>query len=241
MKNILNEELEQMKYLFGYKRGVVISEQENQDELKIKYELAKLGGDSGQEIQKYFKDTLQGNASVEPEKRFLDLINAQYSKLTPEQKNKFLAKYNQTRTTGPITGELASTSQEVDGAVTTPSWDSNTPIPQKPETVSIPAKQNGAMGVVKKYNLPQLKSDVEKYEDTIMKTAPQNIKDELNKDRDNRSVGVSTLPDINIAKSKALMKGQINLAKKLGVNEIKTVKVIDATQDGQTFVVVAKA
>ena len=29
MKNILNEELDTMKYLFGYKKGVVISEQEN--------------------------------------------------------------------------------------------------------------------------------------------------------------------------------------------------------------------
>lgn len=239
MKNILNEELNQMKYLFGYKRGVVISEQENQDELKIKYELSKLGGDSGQEIQQYYKDAIQGNASVQPEKRYLDLIDAQYSKLTPEQKNKFLANYNKTRTTGPLTGELANMGQEVTGISPTPSWDSINPVPQKPETVSIPAKQNGAMGVVKKYNLSLI--EVEKYEDSIMTTAPQNIKDELNKDRDNRSVGVATSTDYNVAKSKAFMKGQVNLAKKLGVNEIKAVRVIDATQDGQTFVVVAKA
>ena len=160
MKNILNEELNQMKYLFGYKRGVVISEQENQDELKIKYELSKLGGDSGQEIQKYFKDTLQGNASVEPEKRFLDLINAQYSKLTPEQKNKFLAKYNQTRTTGPLAGELASMGQEVTGMSPTPSWDSINPVPQKPETAPNKTPQDSEQNTDKsKFNLPKPKSD----------------------------------------------------------------------------------
>ena len=241
MKNILNEELNQMKYLFGYKRGVVISEQENQDELKIKYELSKLGGDSGQEIQQYYKDAIQGNASVQPEKRYLDLIDAQSSKLTPEQKNKFLANYNKTRTTGPLTGELASTSQEVDGVATTPSWDSNAPIPQKPETVSIPAKQNGAMGVVKKYNLPQLKAEVEKDEDTIMTTAPQKIKDALNQNRDNRSVGVSDSMDKETAIKKAKIYARTNLAKKLQNNTFSTPIDISDVKDGKTYVVLGIA
>jgi hypothetical protein len=55
------------------------------------------------------------------------------------------------------------------------------------------------------------------------------------------SVGVATSTDYNVAKSKAFINGGKNLAKKFGVDEIKSKKVIDATQDGQTFVVVAKA
>lgn len=242
MKNILNEELNQMKYLFGYKRGVVISEQENQDELKIKYELSKLGGDSGQEIQKYYKDAIQGNDSVQPEKRYLDLIDAQYSKLTPEQKNKFLANYNKTRTTGPLTGELASTGQEVIGMSPTPSWDSINPVPQKPETAPNKTPQDSEQTTDKsKFNFPELRAEVEKYEDTVMTTAPQKIKDALNQNRDNRSVGVSDSMDKETAIKKAKIYARTNLAKKLQNNTFSTPIDISDVKDGKTYVVLGIA
>lgn len=217
MKNILNEELNQMKYLFGYKKGVVISEQNLQKPLELVNKFAKdvtlqkieklksLQNKADDDIKagydpyiKYYTDLSQGIQAIPPNKEFTDKFDASFSlnsnKIPQESK--------------PSTDNQSAVSTTTDKS---------------------------------KLNLPGLKADVEKYEDSIMTTAPQNIKDELNKDRDNRSVGVATSTDYNVAKSKAFMKGQVNLAKKLGVNEIKAVRVIDATQDGQTFVVVAKA
>ena len=60
----------------------------------------------------------------------MDLIDAQYSKLTPEQKNKFLANYNKTRTTGPLTGELARYRTALDTAITGPFADRKLQIAQ---------------------------------------------------------------------------------------------------------------
>jgi hypothetical protein len=211
MKNILNEELNQMKYLFGYKRGVVISEQNLQKSLEFINKFAKdvtlqkveklksLQDKADDDIKagydpyiKYYTDLSQGIQATPPNKEFTDKFDASFS------------------------------------------LNSNKPTTDNQSTSSTTTDKT-------KLNLPQLKSDVEKYEDSIMTTAPENIKSELNKDRDNRSVGVATSTDYNIAKSKAFIKGSKNLAKKFGVDEIKSKKVIDATQDGQTFVVVAKA
>jgi hypothetical protein len=207
MKNILNKELNQMKYLFGYKKGVVISEQNLQKQIGLVNKFAKdvtlqkveklksLQDRADDDIKAgyqpyidYYTDLSQGIQSTSPNKEFTDKFDASFSL-------------------------------------------SSNKTPQDSEQTKEKSK----------LNFPALKSEIEKYEDTVMTTAPQNIKDELNKDRDNRSVGVAISTDYNVAKSKAFMKGQINLAKKLGVDEIKAIRVIDATQDGQTYVVVAKA
>lgn len=190
MKNLLKEEINEIQYLFGYKRGFVISEQDtNQNELKIKYELSKLGGEYGSEIQKYYKDKIDGKIPVEPEKRYLDLIDGQYEKLTPEQSNRLLAVHNKKDT---------------------------------------------------EINLPNIPDEIIKIEDQILGNAPKSIIDALNQNRDERSVGVDTSKDYNVAKSKAFVQGQINLAKKMNVSSIDAQRIIDATQNGQTYVVVAK-
>jgi hypothetical protein len=203
MKNIINEELNQMKYLFGYKRGVVISEQNLQKSLEFANKFAKdvtlqkveklksLQGKADDDIKagydpyiKYYTDLSQGIQATPPNKEFTDKFDASFS------------------------------------------LNSNKPTTDKT-----------------KLNLPQLKSDVEKYEDSIMTNAPDKIKDALNQNRDSRSVGVADSMDGNTAKKNAFNQAKANLAKKLQKQNqnFSTPINISGVKDDKTYVVLGIA
>lgn len=207
MKNILNEELNQMKYLFGYKKGVVISEQNLQKPLELVNKFAKdvtlqkieklksLQNKADDDIKagydpyiKYYTDLSQGIQSTSPNKEFTDKFDDSFS-------------LNSNKT------------------------------PQDSEQTTDKSK----------FNFPELRAEVEKYEDTVMTTAPQKIKDALNQNRDNRSVGVDDSMDKSTAENKAQSKARTNLAKKLQNNTFSTPINISDVKDGKTYVVLGIA
>lgn len=208
MKNILNEELEQMKYLFGYKKGVVISEQNLRKPLEFINKIVKdvtlqkidklksLQDKSDDDIKvgyqpyiDYYTELSQGKPAITPNKEYTDKFDSLFSS-------------NSNKTT-----------QKTEPATTDKS----------------------------KLNLPALKAEVEKYEDTVMTTAPQKIKDALNQNRDNRSVGVSDSMDKETDIKKAKIYARTNLAKKLQNNTFSTPIDISDVKDGKTYVVLGIA
>jgi hypothetical protein len=100
MKNILKEEINQIQYLFGYKRGVVISEQTTEiDPNKAKWTLSLYKGPSYGTAAVYFETFVEsGQTEAEKIKTYFDVvgqitdIDNEFEELT-EQKKQFYNDY----------------------------------------------------------------------------------------------------------------------------------------------------
>ena len=91
MKNIINEEINKINYLFGYKRGVVISEQTNSvADTKIEY-IERLKSEQPESNQSYYNNLInyyKGNDSPNADKNMIDNIDKYFSQpKTPELPN----------------------------------------------------------------------------------------------------------------------------------------------------------
>jgi hypothetical protein len=82
MKNIINEEINKINYLFGYKRGVVISEQTNPvADTKIEY-IERLKSEQPESNQSYYNNLInyyKGLDSPDADKNMIDKIDKYFS------------------------------------------------------------------------------------------------------------------------------------------------------------------
>lgn len=112
MKNILKEEINQIQYLFGYKRGVVISEQldpEKKKEYEKKFEIAKK---RGYMIEAMYFEYLSKEQDVKMLEERIDQtkigeINDEYQKQNPSTSQTPELPKTKTEPNMPLLGNLA--------------------------------------------------------------------------------------------------------------------------------------
>ena len=87
MKNLLNEEINQIQYLFGYKRGFVISEQSDPNvDKKITHltNIKEKETDEGVKVTydkliDYYTKIKNGETAESPDKRYTDFIDSKFT------------------------------------------------------------------------------------------------------------------------------------------------------------------
>jgi hypothetical protein len=105
MKNILKEEINQIKYLFNYDRGKILSEQidpEKIDEYKVKFVFAKFMK-KDDEAKKY-QDAISNNTELKSAEN--SEIVSYYNKSSEEDRKNYLSKFESFGGVNPSTPTL---------------------------------------------------------------------------------------------------------------------------------------
>jgi len=94
MKNILKEEINQIKYLFNYDRGKILSEQidpEKKKEYQIKRQMViDINRDGKYDaIVKYYDDLLAEKQVESPNTNVTNYIDSTYNSMKPDVKTKY--------------------------------------------------------------------------------------------------------------------------------------------------------
>lgn len=116
MKNLLREEINQIQYLFGYKRGFVISEQSDPNvDKKIEHltNIKEKETDGGvkatyDKLIDYYTKIKNGESPESPDKRYTDFIDSKFTVQTADTSTPTLPKVK-SEPNMPILGNLTGT------------------------------------------------------------------------------------------------------------------------------------